>query len=389
MKRTFLLFGAGASIEFGAPSTSLMSEKIENYIKLDEWAEYRKVDNVYQEIKLKLSKYLSSDEAVNFENIYHCVHELLQFVPHTEGAVDEYKFLLQPFISSKDEISPDSLRTLEQTIIKAIYNTISDVCAAPVISLDPFSMFLKLLKKQGVLRAYTTNYDDFPLQASPDFYTGFDEGNAVKFNPKYFWRKGWDTNSLFHLHGSIHFGFPHGKNFDIGEIAWFDDRAEALKYSAFNGTAERRMDGSTVERSAILTGLDKLSRIQSSPLNYYYAGLAQDLMSCDQIIIVGSGYGDLHLNSWLKQARLERNSIPIILVDYYSSGFSRDFDYSRKSIEIFHTLGISAFDRKNVIKRGEHWYISRHSNAAIWDGGFKLFLENMPEFQSVFEEIQA
>ncbi len=60
----------------------------------------------------------------------------------------------------------------------------------------------------------------------------------------------------------MHMAYGEPGRTDIGELYWYEDRTEALQYSRFSGSGERRMDGTQVVRSPIIAGLDKLSRIQ-------------------------------------------------------------------------------------------------------------------------------
>jgi hypothetical protein len=85
MKRTVVLFGAGASIEYGAPSTFGLTDTIGRKVEADDYMKMSGGDAAYLKIRDTLSGYLS---AVNFEQIYHCVHELIYSAP-TPGAVDE------------------------------------------------------------------------------------------------------------------------------------------------------------------------------------------------------------------------------------------------------------------------------------------------------------
>jgi hypothetical protein len=187
-----------------------------------------------------------------------------------------------------------------------IFAEVSASCEKHPISLAPLTDFFGAMRGKYITRIYTTNYDDFPLQAARDLYTGFDpaaSAKAKRFEIDSFWHKE-NLHSLFHLHGSVHMGFPHpDAGIAIGELAWFDDLGEALKYSSFSGSTIPQMDGRSFMRTAVITGLDKLSRLQQRPLSHFYSALARDLMLADIIVVIGSGLGDLHLNTWLHEAR--------------------------------------------------------------------------------------
>jgi hypothetical protein len=70
----------------------------------------------------------------------------------------------------------------------------------------------------------------------------------------------------------------------FADLVWFDDPDEAQKSASFSGSGLRRMDGSEVLRTPIITGLDKLSRIQQRPLPYFYAALMRDVMEADVLL---------------------------------------------------------------------------------------------------------
>jgi hypothetical protein len=142
-------------------------------------------------------------------------------------------------------------------------------------------------------------------------------------------------------------GFAHpGAHSDIGELSWFDDLGEALRHSSFSGSGVRQMDGTEFARTAVITGLDKLSRLQQRPLSHFYSALAEDLMCADAIFVIGSGLADLHLNTWLKEARSRNPKPPILFIDCWKGGFLRTvFDLGREEIEMFHALGFMSVIR--------------------------------------------
>jgi hypothetical protein len=239
-----------------------------------------------------------------------------------------------------------------------------------------------------VTRIYTTNYDDYPLQAAPDLYTGFEvksNDEPRRFELNAFWNK-QNVDSIFHLHGSVHLGFARPQTgSEIGELFWLDDRAEALKFASFSGSDTRRMDGSSFLRTSIVTGLDKLSRLQQRPMSHYYSALALDVMHADVIFVIGSGLGDLHLNTWLQEARSRSPNVPIIFVDYWTNDFRRhiEFDYGRKEIEMMHALRILIGQRYGGTSFGSGWTLSKREDAAVWGKGFQNFLQAPDELEEV------
>lgn len=377
-KRAVVLLGAGASVEYKVPSTQELTSLIEHEVLSDGWLKITGGDKAFTLIKKELEEYLTS---YSFEQIYHCIHELIYLNAPTPSAVDEYRPLLYPFVKNSNGLSDRALRSLANTVIKAIYKSVSDSCSKNILSLDPFRGFINNLGTDYITRIYTTNYDDFPLQACPNLYTGFEmekKSGPKKFEIDKFWKKE-DLDSLFYLHGSVHMGFPSpdmSSDDDMGSLYWFDDRDEALKCCLFSGSDNRRMDGSSYLRTSIITGLDKLSRLQQRPLSHFYSGLARDLMSADVIFVIGSGLTDLHLNTWLKEARRRAELPPILFIDFWKNGYLDEFE--RKEIEMLHALRIKASRHYGYERIGNGWIASKDKSAAIWEKGFQSFL-NAPE----------
>ena len=69
MKRAVVLFGAGASVEYKAPSTSGLTTDIEQAVMADAVMKHVEGDAAYTAIKNGLEGYLRKPGIVNFEQI--------------------------------------------------------------------------------------------------------------------------------------------------------------------------------------------------------------------------------------------------------------------------------------------------------------------------------
>ena len=396
-RRAVVLTGAGASLEFGAPSTAQLTQDIEQKVENDAWMRKCGGDHAYREIFKVLAEYLEGGAcAVNFEHIYHCAHELLFTFEPTHGAVNEYRPILQPFICRRIQISKWALRALVNRIVEFIFEELSEICKNPTTGLDPLSCFLSKLRKDYIIRIYTTNYDDFLLQAAPDLYTGFDSkpsSDAKRFDHQAFWQE-TDTDCVFHLHGSVHMSFalPSAPDMGLGDLYWFDDRTAALRHSSYSGSGDRRMDGSQIVRAAMITGLDKLSHLQRRSFLHYYASMARDTMTADIIYVIGYGLRDLHLNTLLAEARRREPVPPLVFIDRWPNCFLYDtaFELDRKTIDMFHTLRMYVSDPYDGVKYGSGWTLSKypkHRNYAICDKGFLAFLKAPTELDDILTKL--
>ena len=387
MKKALILFGAGASVEYGAPSTNQVASHIQTALSSNKRPHAPDAKIAYEEIERRLGGYLSS--APNFEQIYHVANELLALYPPLPRSVDEYRPILQPFVSSQLIDSQQTLLVLLETMTASIFEQFTRACASNTRPLDPLAEFYGDMRSDHVCRSYTTNYDDFVLQAVPDLYTGFVGGGAdpASFDLDGFWTKR-DLSSIFHVHGSVHMGFPV-QGGDIGELFWYSDREEARRNAIFSGASgrSRKMSGTSYLPTAVVTGLDKLSLLQQRPMSHYYAAMGADAMTADVIFVIGSGLTDLHLNAWLREARSRATRIPLLYVDYWPDGFeATDFEPDAKTIEMFHGLEIHVSETLRANRVGD-WLISQDGTAAIWDKGFQSFLAAPDQLQDALRAI--
>ena len=175
----------------------------------------------------------------------------------------------------------------------------------------------------------------------------------------------------------------------LGALHWFDDRAKALQHSSYSGSGNQRMDGSQIRRTAVITGLDKLSHLQRQPFSHYYASMARDAMMADIIYVIGSGLSDLHLNTWLGEARRKNPMPPLVFVDRWPNCFLDDtaFELDCKTIEMFHTLRICVNEHNRGDKYGSGWTLGKDCPCAIWDKGFLAFLRAPDELKDVLRKI--
>ena len=398
-KRALILTGAGASIEFGAPSTTGLTNSIEKEILADKWMQHCGGDQAWSEIRNTLSSYFSdgaggpsSPDTVNFEHIYHCAHELRSTFKPGKGAAREFLPVLFPFVDRRTALDAEALRQLVTRIAHFIFAEMSAVCERPS-DLTLLTAFLETLRRDYTVRIYTTNYDDYLLEAAPDLYSGFDSRphpGAKPFDRRAFW-SAFQRDCAFHLHGSVHlsFGLPHAPDADLGALYWYDQRAEALRNSNHSGSDDRRMDGGGTVRTVIITGLDKLSPLQRQPFSHYYASMARDAMEADIIFVIGNSLADLHLNTWLGQARRRDPPPPLVFVDYWFDSLlsATAFRLDRKEIEMIHELRMP-FKNYRPINYGTGWNLDQRRSYAIWDKGFQAFLTATSELDHILAELR-
>lgn len=390
-KRALVVVGAGASKEFGAPTTAELTDTLADRIAQDEWMQRSGADKAFEEIRNGLAgHYRNGGADVNFEQVFHCAHELLFSFAPDDAAVNEYRPTLYPFLERKFVSESRALKALLGGMTRIIYQAIVDVCQTPRAPLAPLARFIERLRSDHITRVYTTNYDDFILQAAPDLFTGFAPragSPAGHFDERGFWKSA-DRDCAYYLHGSVHLGFSNSPDSPrMSELLWHEDRNEAQRHADRMGSGIRRMDGSHVDHAAIITGLDKLSRLQQAPFSYFYSELARDALQADVIFVLGCGLGDLHINNWLHEARLQSDHAPIILVDYWAGGFAANAAFNeidRKMLEIWHSLRMPiGYEPAKTLYPSEGWAVNKERSCAVWGNGFQAFLNAPDDLETV------
>ena len=426
-QRVLVLMRAGASIGFNAPSTAGLTKSIEERILADDFAQRYKVDCVWLKIKNALTNYYkeklsecSCQDLINFEHIYHCAHELVSTfgltLPDAVGygpddlgnlrgtAAIKYRPVLAPFIDCHINTTKQSLQILISRIINSIQEEISTACNTPNENLDPLKRFIGKLQENYITRIYTTNYDNFILQASPDLYTGFSinhESGSKRFDRQGFWMQ-FNRNSVFHLHGSVHlrFGSPAQSSVGIGDFCWYENLHNASKHNS-SVSNMRNMDGGSTIRTPIITGLDKLSSLQQMPFSYYYSCLSRDAMAADVIYVIGYGLDDLHINTWLKEVRWWRDPKPSLLfISRWKESFKDVlnkpaccFSPSERSKEqeMIHNLYTLRFEKDKYSQHGDWHFVKKYDckfwNYAIWDKNFLEFLNAPDQSDSILRRL--
>ena len=74
------------------------------------------------------------------------------------------------------------------------------------------------------------------------------------------------------------------------------------------------------------------------------------------IFVIGSGLVDLHLNTWLHEARSHNSKTPLLFIDQWDGDFLHDtFEVDPKRIEMFHALNIYIRNPCDGVKVGTGW----------------------------------
>jgi SIR2-like protein len=371
--RMTVLVGSGASIEFGVSGVKDLTRALNDRTRADEYARYVGADAALDTIIAKLKTLYADPAEVNFERIYHVANRLMQHARNPDQALPEFKPILHPFMAAlPPEFDERRLRALERAYVKHLFAIIAEESALADVS--AIKTFVDQLQTAYLPRIYSLNYDDLFWRAAPDLLTGF--GRVPGPNPfdgsTFFAQT--DRAALFYLHGSIHISFAHPPRGDIGELFWFEEVDDAAKSSDFHGSSPGQADGTFIERSPLVTGLEKSASVLTAPFSYYFSELLRDLMTSDIILVIGYGLADPHVNAHLRLARTSPRQPRLVVIDYFD--WMKVFANNSPWINNFsHTLHVALPDHLAAVPMGVgDWQAIKDGKAAVWNRGFKAFL---------------
>lgn len=265
----------------------------------------------------------------NFEDVIGFCEELASLLPGPGGAsqpILSFLELRRDVRHYAQNFAPPglgvggtatALNVVLETACAQILSWVAEACEtlddAPATAT---AMGLRALADAFFLRLFSLNYDDVPVHANVPFYTGFVDGQGgepQRFAPAYPWPR--DNHTWVQLHGSVLFRMIPG-----GEPVRFQKRTDAAAYAPLAPSLGRAQDGSLIVTGPMITGTRKAEKLLERPYGTYLHVFRDELLRCRRWLVVGYGFGDVHINHMMSQARrLHRNDghpVRAVVVDY-------------------------------------------------------------------------
>lgn len=176
-----------------------------------------------------------------------------------------------------------------------------------------YKQFFSRLRDEFEVGIYTLNYDDIAWRSWPDAFTGFSGG---KFDARQVSSRP-DWAFIYHLHGSVHYSFRDSPS--DRSVEWKDDLNDTFKTCelAFPSMAA---EFKPIVPSTLIAGGFKLDQLLADPAQTFHATLVRHAHEADCILIIGYGFGDVHVNRAM-QNRLDlspydpRGRPPALVID--------------------------------------------------------------------------
>jgi len=367
--RNVFLFGAGAVLDWGAPSTPKLTKIVRESGFYTTNGKTRITEFIYQTL-INTSGYSEND--VNFETIINIIEELMVyysnhglfkknpalihdfFTPNFEdqilnftvikGNANHFKLNI-PGISDEwaqtnynnDTPQQFFLQQLLAHILTEItieiehycYHTTSKTNVLTEKNDEPnitFQNWINKVNGYNVARMYTLNYDrNFKILMERSKYTysvfeGFDCSDVVAYGEKLrpnIKRILEDQNchSHYNMHGSV-FWRAEARNHNQLELPEFFLSSFAhLEVNTDEYPTFQSERGKTIFLSNIITGYQKTQKGIFSPFKQMQSAFDRDCILGDTLYIIGYSFGDEHINSTIRTTISENDEIKIVIVD--------------------------------------------------------------------------
>ena len=391
MKKNVVIFtGAGLTCgpDFSGVSTLELTKKFisYNHPELTDEKEFLKI--LYNEFcfwnNLDPNNIEQNLDRINFETIIHLLEELFVYIEDIDRSNHKIKYqnsvkttifsINRRLITHISRIRLPKWPDSTYLFIEKTHNHLVDVIIDQLKSFDmnatnngmiTFNTFLKnSFDKSESKRIYTLNYDTW-LNRFAGIFDGFSNGlfdsNKVLFDR--------DIDCHYNLHGCILWQlFAKSKKLGKPE-EWKNSQSFA---------------GYTIAREAILpspiiTGYNKLTRINISPFLELFHSFTMDCSIAYKLLVIGYSFSDPHVNNIF---RLIPASTKIVIVVFYNNNCFTDpkSDFHRLIFELNEIFG-SSFSNPSI-RQGLNYTVDSD------DKRLSIFLNGIgPSFYDEFKKM--
>jgi hypothetical protein len=321
--RITILTGAGltASSDFFGITTLGLTQSFISYNHIDLTDDKDFMKFVYEEFcfwnNLAPTNIQGNLNQINFETILQIIEELFAYIEDVERTNHKVKHQN----SVKNTVFSLNRRLLQKInrarvpkwkdgtyfFIEKVYNHLIDRIIDDLVEhnenalnkgMTGFKVFIddNFEQRKFTRRIYTLNYDNW-LNKNAGYFDGFvtDEFNSKEVIADR------DTDCHYNLHGCILWQ----RQMTCKKLEIPEERKHFQSFGGYNIARE------AVLPSPIISGYNKLTRINESPLLEIFHSLTSDCLSANKLLVIGYSFSDPHVNN---NFRLLRKAVRVIVV---------------------------------------------------------------------------
>lgn len=327
-----VIVGAGAALEVGGPSTSLITQSIRQTYQhiVSVTGAPSTTRQFIDQVATQLDTYFGS-EGCHFEDIFHTLEMLDSCVyAGLTSTAKEFKPHFFPFFNpaTGNWLNTYAISTAKNDLLR----TIADLIRPYDASFDPigghswFANFWRQFANNYSLDIGTLNYDrtiEASIAGIP-FEDGYPNlgTTPIRFDPLRLIQ--FPGTRIMHLHGSTLFGYSnsHSNSFQemyedyFSDVFKYPDENAALA-TWFHRSNSHAQSGESIVGGPIITGLRKTDKLLAYPYTTYSAVFSESILQNRSLLIIGYSFGDLYLNALIgKMASIHGSNRRIVVVSY-------------------------------------------------------------------------
>lgn len=389
-ERITILTGAGLTASdsfFGITTFGLTQNIISyNHPELTEDKEFMKF--IYEEFcfwnNLDPKNIPGNLNQINFETILQIIEELFAYIEDIERTIHNVKrqnsvkntvyTLNKHLIYKINRVRIPKWKDSVYLFIEKVYNHLIDKIISDIephnnngtnAGMKSFKDFLdnNFDPLKNTRRIYTLNYDNW-LNTFAGYFDGFttDEFDS----PRVILDRGTDCH--YNLHGCILWQ----QLMTCKKLAVPEERKHVQSFNGYTISREALLP------SPIISGYNKLTRINSSPLLEIFHSLTTDCLATTKLLVIGYGFSDTHVNNNLKLISSKARIIIVVFCNPISLT-SPNSDFQRITWELQDIFKISFTNPK--IRTGLlHTIDSDDQRVSIFiDGIGQSFYDEYPQ----------
>lgn len=313
-KRILILTGAGAAYPWFRDGIDASTKTITAEILKDPFCKI-----IYDELQSQFAP--NFKDSINFETIINAIERVFQYYRGKQPPVNsDFPILFNPsdlitnhFEGKDPNEIPVIIYNVFRTSIEKISRLVEFYDALIKQSQNSVNVLLKdflcdMKVKENLLRSYTTNYDqmfiDVTQKSILKLFDGFNY--PTKDGSKEYILSEIDNSEMhdcfFNLHGCIYWHWKYIFPWDKG-ITQFELQQIPFNYSFSNDLRKDPLIETNPNEihisSPIITGFNKLQRINQEPFNAFANAFYRDCHKADIFIFIGFSFNDSHINNVL------------------------------------------------------------------------------------------
>ena len=319
---------------------------------------------------------------INFETILQIIEELFSYIEDIDRTNHQSKYhnsikntvysLNRHLAAHIMRVRTPKYKDSTYIFIEKLYNHLIDLIVSTVSTVNDspdnagmteFAAFLdrELGAATTKKRIYTLNYDSW-LNKYRDYFDGFKGDTFDSSGTMY--DRGIDCH--FNLHGCVLWDSFQPKKHKVPQ-----DRKHSQSFTGYTISREALLP------SPIISGYNKLTRINSSPYLEIFHSLASDIVKADKIIAIGYSFADVHVNNYL---RLRARDVKVVIVVYHpASELSSDNSPLNLLLELVSDLFKEQFTKKQIRVGLNHTIDSDSGKVSVFiDGIGQSFYGEFP-----------